>query len=72
MMVVMVMMMVMSYQVLPMYTNGHSLFNFEDLFVVDVDVVAPKNIVAHADCDVILKIFQNFLKILIQGKFSCL
>jgi hypothetical protein len=53
-MVVMVMMMVMSYQVLPMYTNGHSLFNFEDLFVVDVDVVASENIVAHAHCDVIL------------------
>jgi len=53
-MVVMVMMMVVPYQVLPVYTNGHTLFDFEDLFVVDVDVVAPENIVAHTDCDVIL------------------
>jgi hypothetical protein len=54
MMMMMVMMVVVSYQVLPMYTNGHSLFDFDDLFVVDVDVVATENIVAHADCDVIL------------------
>jgi hypothetical protein len=54
MMMMMVMMVVVSYQVLPMYTNGHSLFYLEDLFVVDVDVVASENIVAHAHCDVIL------------------